>query len=325
MLSRIRQNMRYHMNGGKFFSIEQEDENFYYLISLYNSEFLYAISLEEAEQCIKLIEPMYDWTRVNDIQDFYEKDREAYEKVAVHLRKFGVPIRKNGNYRATKSQNGFVKYRIKDKLCTGKELSYGVAYRDHKLDIIFADESVYYFSDEEKAVLFIEFTKQWVPWNEEKILSMIRSDNEMYDFLKQTIDRVENEKTLIEPDVFTAASFTYLSFGSDDEQKYEVYVESTQHLDSLIGLNYIKSYVEKMLKIAAADKKLLSLNISTKRNSMHSLFVGPPGTGKTEVARLMADLLWSLDVIEEHKLTEVSKEDFVGLYEGETEKKTKRL
>src|SRR5699024_7100532 len=56
---------------------------------------------------------------------------------------------------------------------------------------------------------------------------------------------------------------------------------------------------------------------------MHALFVGSPGTGKTVVARKYASILWSLGKIPENKLIEVSKEDLVSPYVGDTESKTK--
>lgn len=50
--------------------------------------------------------------------------------------------------------------------------------------------------------------------------------------------------------------------------------------------------------------------------SKHMIFTGPPGTGKTTIARVVANILAGLGVIAEPKLVETSRKDFVAEYEG---------
>jgi type VII secretion ATPase EccA len=56
--------------------------------------------------------------------------------------------------------------------------------------------------------------------------------------------------------------------------------------------------------------------------SKHMIFTGPPGTGKTTIARVVANILAGLGVISEPKLVETSRKDFVAEYEGQSAVKT---
>ena len=58
--------------------------------------------------------------------------------------------------------------------------------------------------------------------------------------------------------------------------------------------------------------------------SKHMIFAGPPGTGKTTIARVVANILAGLGVITEPKLVESSRKDFVAEYEGQSAVKTSR-
>ena len=52
----------------------------------------------------------------------------------------------------------------------------------------------------------------------------------------------------------------------------------------------------------------------------HMVFTGPPGTGKTTIARLIAKIFYNLDILAEDKVVEVDRQNLVGAYVGHTEK-----
>lgn len=86
-------------------------------------------------------------------------------------------------------------------------------------------------------------------------------------------------------------------------------------LDALIGLQSIKRMVKKIKAYAKRNKDDPDFNI-------HMCFYGNPGTGKTEVARLLSRILYETGVLPEAKLTETDANGLIGKYVGETAPKT---
>ena len=88
-------------------------------------------------------------------------------------------------------------------------------------------------------------------------------------------------------------------------------VPASERLNRLVGLQNVK----KVLK----DLELHHMLDSESANDMglHFVFSGNPGTGKTMVAGLMAELLFSMGIIKENKIVEVSADQLLGMYLGE--------
>ena len=95
-------------------------------------------------------------------------------------------------------------------------------------------------------------------------------------------------------------------------------------LNELIGLNGVKREVESLT--AELEMKMLreESGLKSSGTTHHLIFAGSPGTGKTTVARIMADILYSLGAIEKGQLVEVGKEDLVAGYVGQTGLKTQK-
>lgn len=94
--------------------------------------------------------------------------------------------------------------------------------------------------------------------------------------------------------------------------------KAEQKLDALIGLAPVKEMIEKIKAYAKANKGSSSLNI-------HMCFRGNPGTGKTEVAKLMGEILYENGILPNKKFTKVTRTDLVSQYVGETGIKTAKV
>lgn len=90
-------------------------------------------------------------------------------------------------------------------------------------------------------------------------------------------------------------------------------------LGDLVGLNFIKT---KIRRLAALQRKNLDVN---NKISMNYVFLGNPGTGKTEVARLLADEFYKIGVLKQRKMVEVDSSDLIAEYSGKTAPQTKRV
>ena len=100
--------------------------------------------------------------------------------------------------------------------------------------------------------------------------------------------------------------------------------EALAKLNELIGLNGVKREVESLT--AELEMKLLreESGLKSSGTTHHLIFAGSPGTGKTTVARIMADILYSLGAIEKGQLVEVGREELVAGYVGQTGLKTQK-
>ena len=89
-------------------------------------------------------------------------------------------------------------------------------------------------------------------------------------------------------------------------------------LDGLVGLGAVKEYVFGLADNLQVQQRRAAAGFKTASLSMHMIFTGNPGTGKTTIARLVAKYLKAIGALKGGQLVEVTRADLVGRYTGHT-------
>lgn len=106
-----------------------------------------------------------------------------------------------------------------------------------------------------------------------------------------------------------------------DYEKEKTLDEIFKELNELVGLSKVKQVLNELVNLIELKEKSKG-ELDIKSTNLHMVFLGNPGTGKTTVARLIAQILYNLKYIKQNKLIEVSSKDLVAEYVGQTGPKT---
>jgi len=98
-----------------------------------------------------------------------------------------------------------------------------------------------------------------------------------------------------------------------------------RELERVVGLAAVKEYVLNLENNLAVQRLRAAKGLKAADLSMHMIFTGNPGTGKTTIARIVAKYLKAIGVLSSGQLREVSRSDLVGQYVGQTAKLTTDL
>jgi len=101
--------------------------------------------------------------------------------------------------------------------------------------------------------------------------------------------------------------------------------DAMAELDSMIGLAPVKEQVRSIAASIEAARRRAVAGVATGKPMRHFVFLGPPGTGKTTVARVLAKIFYAFGLLEMPEVIEAHRADLVGEYLGATAIKTNEL
>ncbi len=101
--------------------------------------------------------------------------------------------------------------------------------------------------------------------------------------------------------------------------------DAMAELDEMIGLGPVKEQVRSIRDSIEAARRRALAGYATERPMRHFVFLGPPGTGKTTVARVLAKIFYAFGLLEVPEVIEAQRADLVGEFLGATAIKTNEL
>ena len=189
----------------------------------------------------------------------------------------------------------------------------------YEIMLVFAKEKKYLFSEQAEALTKKMITEMYN--SRDKDFANGRTMRSLFDQIcKKQAQRLQGES-------ISTMSNEELMTIEDQDIPYEApqavdYTDCLKKLDGLVGLGGVKKEISNLAAF---------LNLQIKRGETntfqgkHYVFTGNPGTGKTTVARIMADVFKTLGIVARGQLVEADRAKLVAGYSGQTAIKTNQL
>jgi type VII secretion ATPase EccA len=138
-----------------------------------------------------------------------------------------------------------------------------------------------------------------------------------------TADRIDARTDPWDPDTEPSPG-DFVDPGAQ-ERKAVLLGEAEKELDEFIGLDQVKNQVARLKSAVAMELVRKQRGLEVAQRTHHLVFTGPPGTGKTTIARVVAKIYCGLGLLKKENIKEVHRADLIGQHIGETEAKTNAI
>jgi len=112
---------------------------------------------------------------------------------------------------------------------------------------------------------------------------------------------------------------------ADPQQPEITLAQAMAELDNMVGLESVKEQIRQITASVEAARRRELAGYKAEKPMQHFVFLGPPGTGKTSVARVVAKIFYAFGLLDTPTVIEAQRADLVGEYLGATAIKTNGL
>lgn len=140
-----------------------------------------------------------------------------------------------------------------------------------------------------------------------------------------TVDQASIDSRSDPWDPQTAVDPSVAEEADDAEKRRAALADARTKLEAQIGLTEVKRELQKLEATVRANAARVDAGLPPVNNSRHLVLLGPPGTGKTTVARAVGKIYYGLGLLRKDKFMEVGQADLVAGFVGQTAAKTNDL
>lgn len=158
---------------------------------------------------------------------------------------------------------------------------------------------------------------------------------EIDEYIKTIYDKAQLKNRAFIDDLLERVLMVYYEKPNEDRKlnvkcvpyyhKMRSYEEVAYELEGLVGLESVKNEIKKIEKLMKYNKRIEGTSVMPFATNMNMVFMGNPGTGKTTIAKIIADIFNGLGALKTNKVVVAERKDLVGEYIGHTAPKTAAL
>lgn len=299
-------------------------------------EILLAETKEKAERAKGRLENLISWNRPEDVYFMILSGETEYEVFTVmnKIIDYYDMRTEEGNIDEwlthSQSSNG-IYYMVEDDNerqyeVSGEFIIDGLAIHQEKSGIWTIDHiptavMMTEMPNYESARQLAEYMSKLIRWGEREVVLLFNETPDFRDYLSMTKKAVLNGLPI--PSLPEKLSYKLEFFHIQNERTdFSRFNKAIDQLTGMTGLDVFKKQVFKLIYSLAGREKNAE-NIKQIKPNIHMAFMGPAGTGKTEMARIMSEIFASLGYLEKGHLIEVDRSQLVAQHIGKTAPKVK--